>query len=316
MIYPWLEAAWQGLADRLAADRMPHALLIHGPAGLGKRELAQTLARAALCEQRDERQQPCGRCPGCTLAAAGSHPDLHGFGLEEDSRQIRIHQVRELSRKAALTSSRGRYQVFVVDPADRMNTSAANALLKTLEEPRAGTLIILVAESRHRLPVTIRSRCQAVTVDCPRSESAMVFLESRHSGGDSLTLERALRAARGAPLAALALLEEGQVDQYQATLDELSAVGRGRTDPTAVAAVWVADAEARLAWVASALTQAAWRRARGEADDALTGCRDLASLSGMIEETNRVRQLLDTNLRPELLIESLLVRWKAAGDRA
>ena len=164
--FPWQQSAWDGLMRRLGEQRLPHALLLGGGAGLGKRRLAGDLATALLC-QTATGPWPCGQCVGCTLMSAGSHPDFHEIGVEEGSRVIKVDAVRELGRSMGLKSQYGGFRVAIIAPAERMNASAANSLLKTLEEPPAGTVLILVADQPSRLPATVRSRCQRLDVHAP-----------------------------------------------------------------------------------------------------------------------------------------------------
>jgi len=141
---PWHRQVWQALRARVANQTVPHAILLAGPAGIGKWPLATAFAASLLCERVGPDGAHCGKCRGCTFFAAGSHPDYHLCIPLEDSRQIRIDQIRGLAQKSALTSSIGRYQVFLVSPADAMNPSAANAFLKTLEEPSPNSVIVLL----------------------------------------------------------------------------------------------------------------------------------------------------------------------------
>ncbi|MGA9369215.1 MAG: hypothetical protein WBV35_17275, partial [Steroidobacteraceae bacterium] len=152
----WLDPQMARLRGAYAARRLPHALLVHEAPGAGGEWLALWVARMVLCATPAE--APCGRCASCERAARGQHPDLMMVRPLEESTQIRIEQVRELSSELALTAHQGGYKVAVVSPADSMNRFAANALLKTLEEPPQATLLILVATQPSRLPATILSR--------------------------------------------------------------------------------------------------------------------------------------------------------------
>jgi DNA polymerase-3 subunit delta' len=162
----WVAGEMATLAQTFRAGRLPHALLIHESAGGGGEWLAIWAAQLVLC-QRPERQ-PCGACVGCRRVASLQHPDLMLLRATEDSRQIRIEQVRELTAELALTSHAGGYKVALVTPAEALNRFAANALLKTLEEPPARTLLILVTTQPSRLPPTVLSRCQRLRLRAPR----------------------------------------------------------------------------------------------------------------------------------------------------
>ena len=219
MIYPWQNITWQQLLA--LRPKLPQALLIHGPEGIGKLALAEVFAQILLCEAPGNLQAPCGKCDGCRWFLAGSHPDLRRLEPEilarqrvsaetEDepaatvakpqkaSSEIRIDQVRELDAFLNLRSHRGRRRVVLVHPAEAMNLNAANALLKGLEEPQADAHFILVAHRPARLLPTIRSRCVALPVALPKPEDAVAWLkEARIEDG-----EQWLAFAGGAPIRA------------------------------------------------------------------------------------------------------------------
>ena len=213
---PWLPLPpWQLVAARAAlAQRStwPHALLLHGSRGLGKHALALHLAQALLCEAPQADGLACGQCPGCRYAVAGQHPDLMRIELleiDEETEELKavetigIKRIRALTEFVALTSHRQRAKVAVIAPAERMQGPAANALLKTLEEPPAGTFIILVTDLVGRLPATIVSRCRRLKVPLPDPDAASAWLAEQGVAEPQL----ALAQAAGAPLAALELAD-------------------------------------------------------------------------------------------------------------
>ncbi len=218
-MHPWNEPLLESLKHR--AGRLPHALLIHGAQGVGKRALAQRIAQLLLCEARDAARKPCGACEGCRWYAGGNHPDFRRLepealapppdaaAAEEEgeaparrskpSLEIKIDQVRELADFLNIGSHRGGLRVALVHPAEEMNVNAANALLKALEEPPAGAVFLLVSHRPARLLPTIRSRCVALPVAIPPREAALRWL----SGQGMPDAERWLAYAGGAPLRAL-----------------------------------------------------------------------------------------------------------------
>lgn len=261
MIVPWLAAAWRQTTQRIAAGRVPHALLIAGPAGLGKRAFAQALVETLLCEARKPDGHACGSCRGCTLLHAGSHPDFVRVGIAEDASEIKIDQLRQLCQRLSMTSQFGGLQVALLEPAEAMNVQAANALLKTLEEPAANTVIVLVADHAARLPATIRSRCQTLAARFPPRADALAWLAA-HAVGDA-EAPLLLDLAAGNPGLALSYARPEQEALRRSVLADLEALATRRGQPTEMAARWVKDQpDARLALAVDSVRLAAWR-ARG-----------------------------------------------------
>jgi DNA polymerase-3 subunit delta' len=244
---PWLAVP---LADTLAHQRA-HALLVHASSGIGALPFVLTLAQAWLCEAPESGPtRPCGRCGSCRLVQSRLHPDLvvllpevqrqalgwplsgdkaddgdgeGGKGKRKPSRQIRIDEVRLAIDWVFKTSSRGRGKVLVLHPAETLNTTAANALLKTLEEPPPGTRLLLSAGDPEHLLPTVRSRCQLLRLPTPAPAASRQWLAERgHREPDVL-----LAAAGGRPLDALALAEAGIDAAAWTALPQAVARGQG-----------------------------------------------------------------------------------------
>lgn len=321
-LFPWQEPLWRRWQATLAEGRLPHALLMTGVRGTGKRAFARRLAEAHLCTADDPGARPCGACRECTWLAAGSHPDLLKLGPEEGKTELAVDPVRELAAALTLTGTSGR-RAAIVDPAHAMNRAAANAFLKTLEEPPAGVLLILVAEQPSRLPATIRSRCQVVSFAPPPRGEALAWLGERVDR-ESGELEQVLDLAGGAPGEALRVAGSDYREERQAVLEDLAAAARGEIDPVTVAERWQKlDLDDVLAWFARWLALAA----RGE----IGATGRPAGLHGLLErvdwrrafdlydEINRARGALDTQLRKDLMLETLIIHWcrlAAGGSRA
>ena len=221
-IYPWLEQHWSFFLKRLNAQRLAHALLIQGPMGCGKMALARAMVARLLC--REGQPCACGSCRSCELLAGGAHPDSFELQPEEGSEIVKIDQVRDLIARLGLTTSISSRKVACIHPAETMNMAAANALLKSLEEPAGNTVLILVSNNPGRLPVTIRSRCQAISVQPPDKERVLDWLE-KTSGEPAGRTGVALTAAGGSPLRAIEYLTDaldgyGQIRQELITLLE------------------------------------------------------------------------------------------------
>ena len=314
MLAPWLDAAWHTLAARLADGRLPHALLFAGPPGLGKRELVDAFVRAALCERRAVDGHACGHCRACRLLAAGSHPDrVHvTFELRDDGKprsEIIVEQVRQMSQRLALASQFGGLQVAVIDPADAMNASAANALLKTLEEPSSATVILLVADRPARLPATIRSRCQRIEVKPPAVDVAQAWLVGQ--GVAAPAADAALAAMLGNPGQARQALDSDVQALRDSCLRDLAALRRGGS-VLAIAEAWNADRPGERLWHAAVLARGeAIELARGGSSRfGLTGVDEIPKLAAWFAAANRAREWLDTPLRSELVVLDLLQAWQ------
>ena len=241
-LHPWNEGALDSIKARLPS--LPHALLIHGPKGVGKLALAERVAQLLLCEARDPMRKPCGECEACRWFLSGNHPDFRRVEPEalapqapeaEDaggegpakkgkpSQEIKVDQVRALADFLNIGSHRSGRRVALVHPAEEMNANSANALLKGLEEPPGGAMFVLVSHRPARLLPTIRSRCVAIAVSLPPREVALRWM----AGQQTKDAERWLAYAGGAPLRALEYAAAAE------TTDRLikAAAGRGQFLP-------------------------------------------------------------------------------------
>lgn len=308
---PWQTAQWSTLQARRDRGALPHALLLAGPAGLGKREFARAFAYGLLCAQPVD-GHACGHCRSCLLLAAGTHPDwlVLGRGLRRDGTErseIVIDQIRELAAKLAMSSQFGGWQVACIDPADAMNTAAANALLKTLEEPSTQTLLMLLADAPWRLPATIRSRCQRTEFHLPETAQALVWLRSEQPGED---VAEALAAAGGNPGLARDWLRSGQLEQRTAVRGDLAGLAAGRSDPGSVARRWVEHEPAPALWFAA---QAASDELQARAQGSLPPLGSALDDEGLWRwhiAANQAREDLRGPLRADLLLLDLLARWR------
>ena len=292
---PWHAEDWQRLLTRRAQNRLPHALLLSGAAGLGKRDFANAFVALRLCERSET--LACGHCRACALLQAGSHPDAVRVSLElrDDGKprtEVTVDQIRALGERLAMTAQFGGMQIALIDPADAMNASAANALLKTLEEPTPATLIVLIADQPARLPATIRSRCQRIDFRLPPLEQARVWLVQH--GVDAKTAVAALEAAAGNPGVALNLAKSGGLALRAEVETDLRALRDGAAAASQIAVRWSKSDPERCLWFAAMHLQ---DRAR-----ALTAPAELPKLAAGFDRINRAREQLRGPLRPELLI--------------
>lgn len=246
---PWHQAQWRAVARALHGGRLPHAWLIHGGVGLGKRSFARRLAQVLLCTEVKIHAQalaPCYRCASCRQIAAGVNPDFLELRPEEDSREIKIDQVRELIGRLQLSKHHGLRKVALLDPAEALNRNAADALLKTLEEPPPGTHLLLIVERIGLLSATLRSRCQRLSFTRPDSASAIAWLTDQ-----GLTdAPASLAAADGAPLRAQALAGSDLLNRQRSWDQQLAALIGGKADLVQVADSWGKEpSQDWLAWL-------------------------------------------------------------------
>ena len=314
----WNRPLWNNVLERRRRGAMPHALLLAGPAGLGKRAFGAALAALLLCENPGD--AACGSCRSCLLVAAGSHPDRVELNLElrDDGKTLRteivVEQIRVLSQRLSMTAQFGGHQVALIDPADLMNTAAANALLKTLEEPGAGTVMILISDQFARLPATIRSRCQRLDFGLPNAAEAMAWLKRQGVDGAA----QALEAAAGNPGLALELARGGGLALRTEVASDLANLWARKAGPAEVANRWAKSEAERRCWFAAQLAEAEAaaqaRAARGPL--ALTAISDFNKLAQWFREAGRVREQLRTPVRSELLLLELLLAWRALAPAA
>lgn len=347
---PWHGPAWQELMRESA--RFPPALLIRGRSGIGKLAFARAAANALLCESARDSAPACGRCPGCLLLAAGNHPDYRelvpesiaedaaggpaeadedeaadggadgdagGRGRRKPRRDIHIEQVRALGELTRLGAHRGGRRVAIVHPAEAMNRAAANALLKTLEEPPPGVVLMLVAHRAALLPPTIVSRCRPLALPVPAPDRALAWLRERGCAQPELRLA----LAGGAPLAALELDGESY---WQARAACVAALSRPGFDPLAAAAELRAiDPPRLLVWLQQWLYDIASLQAGGavryhvDCGAALArAARRMAPLAvlRLLRALVRRQRTIGHPLNARLLIERLLIDYAALAAPA
>lgn len=308
-IYPWLSGHWSFFMQRLDNDNLAHALLIEGPAGIGKTVLAGAMVARLLC--REEQSRACGDCRSCKLLSGLAHPDYFNLQPEEGSEVIKVDQVRTLIGKLDLTTSISERKVAYIHPAESMNASAANALLKSLEEPAGNTVLVLVSDNPGKLPVTIRSRCQAISINQPDTALVLEWLEES-TGKAQQQARYALQAAGGSPLRASQYLESPGLDAYEQVrtclatlLDRPGAVSRLSSELNELNSVdlwrWLSICSGEV--IKSIMT--------GESLDWLPADRILRhkTLFELQRQADKNRQLAVTQVRGDLLLQVWLIKW-------
>ncbi|MHC9246549.1 DNA polymerase III subunit delta' [Aeromonas jandaei] len=294
-MYPWLIPDWQALSQTAAAGRLGHAWLLLGDPGLGKEQLAERLARLHLCQQPD-RGEPCGHCHSCQLFDKGHHPDLGTISRE--SKTIGVEAIRDICNRLQGSAQLGRGKVVIIPDAERMTESAANALLKTLEEPAGDSLLILIASQVSRLLPTILSRCHKHVCQLPSEGETVRWLAEQ---GHQATLAQ-VRICQGAPLRVLDYIEKLQDGARRELLEDLVALAKSPSKATTLCSQLGQETQVRLHWVQLFLCDALKTQA---------GCShhqlampDLATLSQQFAGLHSSEKLLDA--------EQQLVALKAA----
>ena len=318
----WLNTAQTRFEARIARGQTPQALLIHGPAGIGRRHFALGLAARLL----GSAWRPSFDVPGEQLEGV-PHPDFWNVGLEDESRVIKIDQIRDLIRSLGLTSHSSGWKVGLIWPAELMNHNAANTLLKTLEEPPAATTVILIADAPARLPATILSRCERIRLSPPTPATALAWLASRHP--DRVACERALAFASGAPLMARSLLGDDKDPGVSRLLgelgDELQQIIDRKSTPTTVARSWAKrDAAICLRWLYLQAAELLRRQVRiaGEPASALLPLKipgaalNMAACCAYLDQVMEAQRLKDRSLNMEAMFADLLMWWYGAAGAA
>ncbi len=331
--YPWHKIPWQQLSSAYKQNRLPHALLLTGPLGLGKREFAQQFAQYLLCEQiNSEQDKPCDYCSSCQLMLAHSHPDFLLLLPEEKSTAIKIDQIRKLTGMLNQTSQRGGYQVIILYPAEALNKAAANALLKTLEEPEGKVLLLLVNHQIGMLPATIVSRCQQVIL-AGKNDAATISWVADHLDACTNAISKAqllLRMTDYAPLRAVILAKTGYFALRDQLLEHLHLFVTSSS--TVNSLQWVSDylKQEISIWIDTLvfLIMDMIRIQLGSAPHLLVNTDKFAflvqisqgylriNLLKLLEKLIQARQWLlsNANLNKQLLLENLLIHLERASN--
>lgn len=320
---PWHQTAWQELVGQAVQQAIPHALMFSGVRGIGKRAFAEAFARALLCDVPTP-SGSCGACKSCRLLAAGSHPDVRLIA-PEDSRVIRIEQIRQMVDFVMRSPQVAHRKVVVLQRADQLNVNAANALLKTLEEPPADVVLLLVHRQGSSLLPTIRSRCQLRTLAVPANAEAHRWLRAQigsDHADDALT--QCLQWAGGAPLWAQQLLE-GDWDRYQReSFDAMRGWLKGELPLSEAVRTFVARG---LDNALDLLSAWCWELGRMAAGGAcrhplmadmfayLVRANHPVALHALGDELMALRKSMTNNLSPELALEHHLAAWRRLMPR-
>lgn len=324
-IYPWQSGVWQRLHQ--GAERMPHAILLYGRAGIGKYDFARTLSKSLLCVSKSHDGNSCGVCPSCNWFSDESHPDFRLLSPEQESdpedevvntkktkkkTQISVAQIRELGDFLSLSSHRSNgLRIVLIHPAEALNVASANALLKVLEEPSPGVVFILVAHQLQRLLPTIISRCQKISMPIPDEAQALLWLDAQ----GVKNAKQQLAYLEGSPIKVFA--EQAQFNQLSEMWKHLS-MGN-KLEPHIAAPVVIANsvesgviAVQKWLYDIAAIKLGQQARYHLHIANALQLLADRVNLNRLFEiqkKANELRKLALHPLNHELQMESLLLEY-------
>jgi len=318
-ILPWQAGLWQLLAGRA---QHAHAYLLHGPTGIGKRALAERLMALLLCRQPSI-EGACGECRSCQLLAAQTHPDHCILEPEEADKAIRVDQVRQLVGFVTQTAQMGGRKVVLLEPAEAMNLNAANALLKSLEEPAGDTVLLLISHQPSRLLPTIRSRCVQQACPLPAHAQSLDWLAVQLPDLPAEQREELLTLAAGSPLAACRLHAQGVLEMRVQVVDGIKKLLKQQQSPSQLAEAWNPLSLILLfdwfcEWAHLIL------RYQMSEDESGLGTTDMAKVIQYLAQKTTPAKLLalqdwllahrqkvlgKANLNRVLLLEALLVQW-------
>lgn len=304
--YPWHESLWDNFNESIEQGRLAHALMLNGPQGIGKERLAMAMAQRLLCTA-EMSKYACGSCKSCQLMMAGNHPDLSILEPEDEGKKVLIEPVRTLCTKLSKTAQQGGWKVAIIKPAESMNISASNALLKSLEEPQGKTLLILVSHRLGMVSATIRSRCQKTNLPLPDHQVAVQWLAE--ITGNLKQSEATLVTATGRPLLALEYLQSDSLEARQVFEDIVDRLRLGDMSPLdAAQQCQKQSSDLMLGWFMDYLHRLATGELQNSPNRGLFDFSDkLRSARGWV--------LSGSNPNPQLLWEELFMDWRQVFRR-
>jgi DNA polymerase-3 subunit delta' len=335
-LYPWQQESWRQLLQ--LRPRLPHAILLYGPAGIGKTHFAEAFAQSLLCEMPQQDGHACGQCSACGWFLQQNHPDFRRVRPEalddEDgdgadggeerktakaaktpSREIKIDQIRALADFMNVSTHRSGMRVVVLYPAEALNNAAANALLKTLEEPPPNTVFLLICNRLDRLPPTVLSRCRKFALALPPRQQALDWLQQQQLKDADVWLAE----QGGAPLAALESAHSEGREMMEELLAFLSAPSTERALKTAER-LQKTPVALQVGWMQRWLYDLLSSRMTSTIRYYPRHSRELTALGGRLEphalltalkQLNERRAIADHPLSAKLFIEDMLLAYAA-----
>lgn len=323
-VVPWQQKNWDLLYGYIKQRRIPQALLITGASGVGKQALANRFAYSLLCTNVQNDGTSCGVCNSCLLINADTHPDLTQVKPDEDKKTISIGQIRQLVTDTYLKPQFDTHRVLIINPADVMSTQAANAFLKCLEEPTERTLFILITDRPNKLPATIVSRCQKLSVTIPEKQMLYAWLKDQGINDNQDTL---LNLVRCSLLTTQQATNDTLLKQRTDCFNDWLAIAKHRNHPAVISEKWQKlPATELINWLLSWVTdliKCAYRTNHGQLcnQDMVKAMQDLAeqlNLKGVYGLYDRLlvsRRQLNMQVNFQMMLEEILVQWQQLNRR-
>lgn len=313
-MYPWLQPVWQEwLAQTMQSQSggqdygIGHAYLLAGTQGIGISDFARHLSQGLLCQQQNRQSvlEPCGQCTQCHQFSQQTHPDFFQVSVPEDKKEISVDQIRQLTDKIYSTSHQGGYKVALIEAVEYLNRSAFNALLKTLEEPPARTVLLLTTYHVGRLPATIVSRCRQIRFSTPSFDQAYEWLAKSLPQADDALLKKALKINWGTPLNAKQWIENKGFELEAEWQSDMKAIRSGKLAVSQVVEKWLKFEQPEQVfdwfylWTVNAIRSASY-------NNALPFNPNWVVFQKWVLQA---KQTWHHNANKELLLESLCLAW-------
>jgi len=314
--YPWLKVyvdQWHNLVKTQSA---PHAILLSGAKGLAKAELAKMMAHIAVCEDLQE-SSVCNHCKGCHLFNSGNHTDVTIITAEKAV--IKVDQIRQLSKDVVLSSTRNNYRVMIIEDAEKMNKASANALLKTLEEPPANVIIILTTSEIGYLLATIKSRCFKVNIKSNDRQLLIQWIQQNCT--NSLDeINQAMLLSNDSPVDSLTILKDNKLTSVRFMLEDLDQLAKRQSGVLEISKKWLKEESLNNISLIAAYFLNVIKANNSLIEKSILNSlshTNYANIQGLdkkilnfINKTYNIINRLKTPLKPELMLEELLISWQ------
>lgn len=300
-LYPWQADLWQ---DWLAQGRyLGQAYLLSGADGIGISAFAMAMAQGVLCQT--DGVDACQNCAQCHQFTQQTHPDFLRLALLEDKKEISVDQVRALNEQVYRTSHQGGYKVVLIEQVEHLNRSAFNALLKTLEEPPAKTVMILTTHQWHQLPATLISRCRQLRFAVPPLETVMAWLHQQLPQADDHLLKKALKLNWGLPISAKDWIEAKAFDLEATWQSDIKSLQQQRTSVSQLVEKWKKWSAPEVVFDYFYLWTVNYIRAAVYGEKLPYDPNWLVFQKAVLQ----ARQLWQQNVNKDLLLESVCLEW-------